>query len=140
MTNTIDMKAEYKRRRLELADIIDNTPASESRYSPGFNMRDWMHRGEACGTPSCIAGWAAWMAADKPKYLDTSDLGILNQAKAFLGLTRAEDNNLFTPYVLAKGDMSAITPHQAAATLRTFAETGVIDWTLVGLTVVGDGR
>lgn len=139
MTKELDMKAEYKRRRLELADIIDNTPASESRYSPGFNMRDWMHlEGEACGTPSCIAGWAAWMAADKPKYLGTSYLAVVNQAKDFLGLTQIEASKLFIPRIA--GGLEVVTPHQAATMLRTFAETGVIDWTLVGLTVVGDDK
>lgn len=104
---------------LELADFIEQQPENM------FDMSDW---GQPwCGTPGCIAGWAAalWpecrsISSDLPEpFLVSKRLG--------LGLVAAGD--LFEPDVAS--DWEQITKAEALATLRRYAATGKVEWDLM---------
>lgn len=60
------MNKKQKARINAVADIIAETPhvhtwSSEDNLC-GFNMAGYTH---LCGTPSCIAGWAAYLSVEK---------------------------------------------------------------------------
>lgn len=108
-----------KDRILALADLIEKQPHT-SEYDPaGFTMDNWVH---SCGTPACIAGWAAWQASGEQKTINPEV--VEDSAAAFLGISYSDGRRLFTP----RAEWKAITPAIAASTLRRFAETGEVEW------------
>jgi hypothetical protein len=109
-------------RILALADIIEAQPHTSSSDESGFNMNAYSHH---CGTPCCIAGWAAGNVAG----LDEED--VFHVAAALLDLSSTLAVQLFIPpFDGARWGM--ITPAQAAITLRNLAATGIVDWSHVG--------
>lgn len=115
-----------KPRILALADLIESLP--HARRKGGFHMNYFRH---TCGTPSCIMGWAyfIWGASDRMPFgaesdgmrclLDRRDLTEEERQAAWRIALAPECPNL-----------NFITPTQAAACLRHYAETGVVDWSL----------
>ena len=79
----------------------------------------------ACGSPACIAGWAAYLFADK-------QMG--STAQSLLEIDSIEAEQLFVPtnynadYTAYPGEEGWISPHRAAKVLRNFADTGIVDW------------
>lgn len=105
-----------------------------------------------CGTPSCIAGWAAFVS--NPEEWSVTPVGdVVEKATEFLGLSSEESRNLFYPRITpemlgvsrievrGKEDdetwtlsevhltYSSITPAEAIVTLENLIETGKVDWT-----------
>ena len=123
-----------KERILALADLIEKQPHTPLPAENGFNMADLVRE---CGTPSCIAGWAAWEAEGRPASVRTSTIGwaLEREAQNYLGLegvNKAELSpkaySLFYPTYEGCFAYEDITPAQAAACLRHLAETGEVDW------------
>ena len=129
-----------KARILELADKIDGLPSlswddSDRLYRGrhAFNMGSAKHD---CGTPACIAGWAAHMYCGGETRGEWDD--DLDDAEEALGLTHDQGTELFVPVVKSvahyraknPGDPGFVTSEHAAAVLRNLAETGEIDWTV----------
>ena len=121
-----------KERILALADLVEQQPHS---IESGFNMGELIH---GCGTPSCIAGWAAWESAGRPEMMVAEEgYAIENEASDWLGLPHIVESSyatdlsfdLFYPIGFGFDD---ITPKHAAFTLRRLAETGKVDWRAYG--------
>lgn len=124
-----------KERILALADLIEVQPHTTFEAEIGFSMDNWSH---SCGTPSCIAGWAC--AMEKPIDARPISERSLWHARDYLGLSAEQADALFEPDLrddeqredndhLAVTDLwDAITPSQAADTLRRLAETGEVVW------------
>lgn len=96
-----------------LAKLIESQLKSESYYSgDGFNMARFAHR---CGTPSCIAGWAATLIREPARDATPFDL------EQFLGCTWEQANWL--AYGRFKPDklLGEITPAEAATAIREMA-------------------
>lgn len=115
-------------RILKLADHIEkleHVSCSQSKdYSDKyFNMNVYVF--DYCGSPACIAGHAVHMFSDEPNKRIHFDL-IRKRAQDLLGLDLSECYELFN--VNGRDVLYTTTPKHAAATLRHFAETGVIDW------------
>lgn len=109
-----------KKRILKLADLIERQLHVPITDGAGFSMDGYKHH---CNTPSCIAGWAAYMA--NPSVLKRRDYDIEQAAIAYLDLGSGIPGELFAPDVV---EWSDITPAQAACTLRHLAETGEVVW------------
>ena len=87
----------------------------------------------SCGTPSCIAGHAVYLAGywgaygpeenGNPEWT-RKNLGF---AANWLGLNFSDSQRLFTAYPL-KDEEWTPTPQDAAWTLRHLAETGEVVW------------
>lgn len=109
-----------KDRLLALADVLEQ--------AKDFDMSKFNHE---CGTPACIAGWAAWLEAGETP---VPNRDVAPRALAFLGVyefvdaSRVSDRLFFalsSPPMIAQ---AAITREDAIETVRRFAETGCIDW------------
>lgn len=133
-------KVDYKERILDLADIIE-----KAKINVKFSMGDWVedHGGLNCQTAACIAGYAVCAAhgEDRAKQavfrpegrlkLFPGHRGIQDEAARILGLTEEQSDQLF---VMDGWDhpMEKVTKKQAAKVLRHLAETGKVDWGIVG--------
>jgi hypothetical protein len=121
-----------KERILALADLVEQQPHS---LEFGFNMGELIH---GCGTPSCIAGWAAWEKAGRPEMIVAKEgYATENEASDWLGLPHIvespDDNDLSFDLFYPLGfSFEKITPKHAAFTLRHLAETGKVDWRAYG--------
>lgn len=119
-------------RILALAEVIEEQPHVMGPSAGGFSMSAYFH---PCGSPSCMAGFAAFFARDG---LMTTE-GISNDsafgiATEYLGLDAYQAHTLFKPNTMALGiPWMAITPKRAANTLRNLAATGVVDWRIPAL-------
>lgn len=126
-----------KDRILALADLIETLPDAESSFATsGFDMRYVTHE---CGTPSCIAGWAAWEAQGRPEFVKDPNerdfYSIERLAAKYLGLPTTGISTLAFPLFYpqdANGQnyesYDGLTSATVAKTLRHFAETGEIRW------------
>lgn len=123
-----------KERILALADLIEKQPHTPVQAESGFNMADLVRE---CGTPACIAGWAAWEEEGRPAAVSAPDTGwcLERKAQQYLGLAPSGEAelsdtaySLFYPEGDQVGFYDEITPAQAAACLRHLAETGEVDW------------
>lgn len=124
------------------ANILILARLLETLEEGQFNMvkllREQDHVNQ-CGSPFCIAGWAAWLELGKPEELRDNgqmwDSGANNIINAALDFFDTEDgdwtlrNNLFLGHKsnLDIAEMR-ITPAKAAKTLRHLAETGRVVW------------
>lgn len=100
---------------LALAAKIETLPQSTSYHDKhGFYMQVYVHE---CGSPSCIAGWAAHMSG-------RSDENIREIAKEWLGLDWPEADELFLRFP----PLELITPAWAASVLRNLVKTGEVRW------------
>jgi len=104
---------------LKLADIIERQKHVETVSETGFNMSTYWH---PCGTPSCIAGFAASQGG-----YANMDGWTFRGGMAWLGLDETTAARLFSPTELYLTD---VTPAMAAWTLRNLAETGEVLWRL----------
>ena len=105
-----------------LADTVE-------KHSKQFRMLTWTN---ACGTPACIAGFAAALAMDSDprEKLDEHDARIPITAAEWLGLPEDEADELFSPAFV---DWDQITADKAAACLRYLSDTGKVDWDRAGV-------
>lgn len=110
-------------RILALADVIEAQPHTRVSDPYGFNMENWRHHN--CGTPSCIAGWAAALSRGDTKGITGIPVHVSDIAIEYLDLDDEQAHDLFCP---PGHDWESITPSDAAATLRLFAETGKVKW------------
>ena len=137
-------------RLRDLADFIERLPEGQ------FDMNEWgdgtavdavahvREFGEAqeCGTPACIAGWAAVLyagdAVEDAINNRVAAYGLPNTGAATLGLKkdaakrppwgpRTLADELFVPDI----DLLAVTQYDAAMVLRHLADTGRVDWTII---------
>lgn len=113
-----------RERILALAELIEQQPHTGRLSADGFCMSNYVHN---CGTPSCIAGWAAWLSHRKPKQMEDS-MALFWRAQNYLDLSEDQADRLFLPYNYHCEDQ--YPPSQAAATLRHLAETGKVDWSV----------
>lgn len=120
-----------KERVLALADLIECQPhvdplGIDPYLEPsGFNMNCFTH---SCGTPSCIAGFAAWEYNGR-KINDSDETE--SKAREYLGLASYFGaKRLFFPTVSGR-ECASITPQEAAQVLRHLAETGEVDWSII---------
>ena len=108
---------------LKLAEYMEGLEPSQ------YNQRLVVN----CGTPSCIAGHAAYLAGylkeydrfehDHPKW----SLFYLGLARHWLGLNFSDSQHLFSAYPLEDEEWTP-TLQDAAWTLRHLAETGEVVW------------
>lgn len=113
-------------RTLALADLISGLehadPNKPANGEGKFNMTRYAF---PCGSPACIAGYAAAMAQKDAEY-DYKAERTEYAAARYLELTSKEASDLFVPEGYTFGD--GITPEGAATVLRKFVETGIVDW------------
>ncbi|MBD8651518.1 hypothetical protein IFT66_10560 [Rhizobium sp. CFBP 13726] len=114
-----------KERILALADLIEQQLHTTPSAPIGFTMSDYVH---SCGTPACIAGWAAWESENQPDFLDWRQVDF--KATKYLGLDQETSEKLFEPEGVSS--WFEITPAHAAFTLRHLARAGVVDWAAYG--------
>lgn len=126
-------------RVLGLAKFIERLPEHEfamdrclQRTKPSRDKYD-------CGSPSCIAGWAAWLEQGRPQVItDNRESWILgrnnlvNSALTYLGITdpteqRRVMNELFRGNYGGSANRRFTRAHAVHA-LRTYAATGEIVW------------
>lgn len=121
----------HKERILAIADVIEKLPLIKcahhaEKQTPAFGMGQYQY---ACGTPSCIAGWAEHHAKYDDDYvIPADDESTHDIAKDYLGLTEVQASRLFlateTRYAI-----SNLSPAAAAYCLRHLAATGRVAWT-----------
>lgn len=124
-------------------ELIETLRPLRTGHDEGeFDMTNWQHKGHACGTPSCMAGWATWIVEGRP----TGPLEHLHSecedaAAQYLGLTYEQADELFLPFdaETAEGyDTNNIQPHHAIAVLEHLRDTGKVDWSFAGLPMLED--
>lgn len=123
---------------LALADFIEALP--EDSFDMSTCVKEGQtHPNETCGSPSCIAGWAAWEQQDRPHYItdnerswNSGNNNLINSALKYFGIIATDErqrvmNELFRGNY---GDMAnrRLSRADAAQVLRTFAHTGNIEW------------
>lgn len=118
-----------KKNILALAKLIEALPEEK------FDMQDTRMN---CGSPSCIAGWAAWEQQGRPKFLDDNQNAwtsgtnnLVNSALKYFGIE--EDGQYQIMSELFRGeyrsfDNAMLTKEDAVEALREFARTGEIVW------------
>ena len=126
-----------KKRLLELADRIERSKT----YNQGnyYNPDSFEHYPD-CHTPACIAGHAAFMSVNEdPEVYSVINSRSIHEefAIAWLGLSNVEADALFhgdpldayekEGYALSYTGAKPTNKH-AAAVLRNFARTKVVDW------------
>ena len=119
----------YIARILTLAKLIKAQPHTHYEAEAGFSMASLTH---VCGTPSCIAGWAAYLATDGER-IHPDD--IERVAREYLGITMDGASELFFPLAAAPSRDSYILdlkPKEAHDLLIHLAETGEVDLTKIG--------
>jgi hypothetical protein len=95
-----------------LASLIESLPHTDFEASDGFNMNHFSH---ACGSPSCIAGWAgSLMGHCRVDYQDFGPAILVD----FLGCSPRQAHHLYSGDFSPRGGMDEITPSQAAAAIR----------------------
>ena len=117
-----------KERILQLADHIEKQLHTAFEDKKGFNMSTFTHM---CGTPSCIAGYAAAfnLGFNDENQQVISDVEI--NASHWLALDSEIAIQLFFPIEHAHvDDWCKITPKHAATVLRNLAETGIVNWNI----------
>lgn len=124
------MQDVHRQRILLVAEVIERQPHTPAD-SPGsgFDMSKWVHGESACGTPSCIWGWAEHLRTGSPEVDRDAPMDPIFE---WFGLDSdsSEMLALFTP-MFKNTTMYRVTPAQAAETLRRLADTGRVDWSHV---------
>jgi hypothetical protein len=114
-----------KERILALADLIEAQPHTGLNEKTGFNMGEYRHE---CGTPACIAGWAAAASVGDTTGTIKLEMYADIQAQQFLDLDGDQASALFQPPCEDEDEWDEITPDHAAFTLRHLVKTGKVDW------------
>lgn len=119
-----------KENILMLADHIETLEHFPETPDWGKNLPDkTFNMGcytDMCGTPACIAGWAAWFADGKPKIVKYNNgfHNVRHRAALWLELDIGWTyQHLFEPFNLTN-DFSILTPAMAARALRKIVEIG----------------
>lgn len=107
-----------------LADMIEVMPHTTVSAEEGFSMANWSHD---CGTPACIAGWAAYLAKGPGVLINHSCYDV---AADFLDINVCLADELFEPRLGDVDLWDEIEPKHAAEVLRHLAQTGNVDWGL----------
>jgi len=111
---------------LQLADEIERQEHAKTDEMEGwgFNMAYFRHD---CGTPCCIAGFAAEHVRANAKVNAKKETEV---AREWLEIDRKTALSLFIPDMHERHGvrLSDITPAMAARTLRNLAETGRVEW------------
>lgn len=107
---------------LELANLVEAQPHTDRKASSGFSMVAMTHD---CGTPACIAGWAAWEARGRPSAFKSDNCFMIG--REYLDINTDQAFRLFMP---RDWEENKHTPAQAARTLRHLARTGEVVWNL----------
>lgn len=120
--------------------ILQVAAAIESHAIPdlGFNMADYKSfvredlSGHYCQTTACIGGWAV-AVLDPEGFEDYSYGSMGTRAARLLNLSRVDQDKLFGVIDedgdnLLPIDLEEIPLSAAVKVLRTFGETGKIDW------------
>lgn len=102
-----------------LANLIEKLPFTDEDAKDGFSMTNYNH---SCGTPSCIAGWAAWEANNRHSVRNGE---VSSLALEHLEISQDIGEELFYPHGYSYNRQS---PQKAAAVLRHLAATGEVDW------------
>ena len=130
-----------KENILLVAEHLENLPEDlqkvDCEADEGFDLRNFTHD---CGTPSCIAGYAAWFDNGKRitrEYLEATSYYFVSKTAEFFGMTYDDAHDLCLPGSKFREDTRdldetidpyEVTAKQAAAVLRHFAETGEVDY------------
>jgi hypothetical protein len=98
-----------------LAQVIERQPHTTPDAADGFNMARERH---ICGTPCCIAGFAAAMLTER--------YGTFAAIQLFTGCTEVEARILYLGFFacIDIGEykpLEAVTPAEAAAAIRSLA-------------------
>ena len=103
----------------------------------GYDQRTWTHE---CGTPACIAGWAAWLAMgaqpgegiQEHARIRSGCWEIREVARVSLGLGKEEAGEMFMPEPwvgwFATHGYRAPEAADAARMLEWYTYTGEVDW------------
>ena len=125
----------------QVRDAIASNPA---QYDQGIYAHD-------CGTPACIAGWAAHLSLKPDEALRLSIIQgrtrpidtIHNRAREWLDLPLSDANDMFEPApVLRKEDARGYTKPtlpEALAMLDRAIETGKVVWKELPRVSEGEG-
>ena len=125
----IEREKMNKNNVLKLAGVVEK--------STTYDQTIYAH---TCGTPACIAGHAALLAAPHGKFVVTETRSwprfkfpsggdiwyVSDVAQVWLNLNDWWADQLFQPIPLGKA--KKVTPAQAGKVLRHLAETGEVDW------------
>lgn len=115
-----------KERLNKLADVIETLELDVRCYSKERNKfcMDFLYYD--CGTPSCIAGWAAAQALATSRLPD--ELNVERTAAEWLDLPyRWAMKHLFYPSDYVGFHFADVQPRDAAAVLRYVAEIGEVE-------------
>ncbi len=129
-----------------LAKVIEEQKPGDYVDYSGFNMAALLH---SCGSPMCIAGFAAWLKQGKPDTVNRNPYSLWeveDAAAAFLGFGPFSDDAVFAhplyPLFYPPGNVEegansyyGATPAQAARVLRHLGKTGKVDWKVSGIVV-----
>ena len=98
-----------------LASLIESLPHTGFEASDGFNMNHFSH---VCGSPSCIAGWAASLMGIWGCSYPNGPAILVD----FLGCNIRQAHHLYLGNFSPRGGMDSITPSQAAAAIRSLLD------------------
>ena len=119
-----------KERLLELADLLETEKVAKHWDMDNYFVDEGsrMNRKlgtllDNCGAAACIAGWSiAKFDPDTPiNYSEVKD-----RAASILDMDWDDASALFTPETVTT--WTKISPTDAAQTIRSYVETGVVDW------------
>lgn len=96
-----------------------------NREHPGFDMTDKSGRG--CDQVADIAGWVCAVAGVEGWQEATLSEGCYEAAE-LLGLAHDKIGDLFLPDEIDGESIDMCPPAKAAAVLRHWADTGIVDW------------
>lgn len=129
-----------KKNILALAALIERLPKRKFAMNECLMHRDSISEDNVtCGSPSCIAGWAAWEEQGRPEFITDNgeqwnygNNNLINSALAYFGI-EDWDEKLRVMNELFRGEYGndengSLTNKDAAHALRTYAETGEIVW------------
>lgn len=124
---------------IALAAFIEKLPEEKFDMCNVVLNGGYLNDRSSCGSPSCIAGWAAWEEQGRPEIIhDNGETwsgggnSIINSALAYFGINDKEEGNRVQSE-LFRGDYGdtendALTKADAVRALRTYAETQEIVW------------
>ena len=119
-----------------LAMVRDAIAANPDEY----DQVSWLHR---CGTPACIAGWAAHLSLEEGENLklDTNDEGrayvmrgsmivgyVNDRARKWLDLGWTQANTMFMSWPFGEEADRSPNPDEAVAMLGHAIKTGEVLW------------
>ena len=112
----------------------------------GYDQVAWLH---SCGTPSCVAGWAAYLSLEEDEtlcivtrdqkayahvmrgslmgeYAIVDDVRV--RAVNWLELNASQSDGMFMPFPFGEDGVRSPSPNEAVAMLGHAIETGEVLW------------